>query len=187
MKTGEKIRLLREEKGIELAEMARRSQTDAGIIEKIESGILSPPLGILTKVARALGTRLGTFLDDSPVQNLVLTRGHDIMANMAMDEAASKSKQNLRYSSLAKDKANRHMEPFLVEILPGDENQVATSSHEGEEFIYVISGEVSVKIGKEAHLLKAGDSIYIDSIVNHQVSSGNGEKALIVAVIYMPV
>jgi quercetin dioxygenase-like cupin family protein len=60
------------------------------------------------------------------------------------------------------------------------------SSHEGEEFIVVVSGEVEIIYGQETHVLKPGDSIYYNSIVPHHVSSRNNKKAEIYAVLYFP-
>jgi quercetin dioxygenase-like cupin family protein len=61
------------------------------------------------------------------------------------------------------------------------------STHEGEEFIHVLDGAVEVEYGKETHALAAGDSIYYDSIVPHQVRAAAGEPARILAVVFAPV
>ncbi len=67
------------------------------------------------------------------------------------------------------------------------EISVSLSSHEGEEFIYVMEGAVEVCHGKKCHLIKAGDSIYYDSIVPHHVHGYQGQAAKILAVIYTPI
>ena len=59
------------------------------------------------------------------------------------------------------------MEPFIVDVEPTEETHFSLSSHEGEEFIYVMEGTIEVCHGKKCHLIKAGDSIYYDSIVPH--------------------
>jgi len=78
------------------------------------------------------------------------------------------------------------MEPFLIDIKPSSTNEPILSSHEGEEFIFVLQGAVKINYGKEVHVLHKGDSIYYDSIVDHLVSALNGETAQIVAVVYTP-
>ncbi len=78
------------------------------------------------------------------------------------------------------------MEPFFVEIMPESAKQKTLSSHEGEEFIVLVSGAVEVIYGNETYELKAGDSIYYNSIVPHYVSCAGEEKAEIYAVIYIP-
>ncbi|TLN02795.1 cupin domain-containing protein, partial [bacterium] len=60
------------------------------------------------------------------------------------------------------------------------------SSHEGEEFIYVLSGQVEVALGANQDLLNPGDSIQYSSSIPHRVSSRDGEKAQILAVIWSP-
>ena len=78
------------------------------------------------------------------------------------------------------------MEPFIVDIEPGLKSDYMLSSHEGEEFIYVLEGEVEINYGKEIYKLAKGDSIYLDSIVLHNVHAGNNQSARILAVIYAP-
>jgi quercetin dioxygenase-like cupin family protein len=78
------------------------------------------------------------------------------------------------------------MEPCIVDIQPSLESDYKLSSHEGEEFILVISGEVEINYGKEVYRLSEGDSIYYDSIVSHNVHAGNDKPAKILAVVYTP-
>jgi uncharacterized cupin superfamily protein len=78
------------------------------------------------------------------------------------------------------------MEPFLIDIHPGSAQGVRPSTHEGEEFIYVLSGEIEVLYGKDIYRLKTGDCIYYDSIVPHHVHSARDAEAKVVAVIYAP-
>jgi len=78
------------------------------------------------------------------------------------------------------------MEPFIVDIEPGLKSDYMLSSHEGEEFIYVLDGAVEINYGKETYKLEKGDSIYLDSIVLHNVHAGDNQSARILAVIYAP-
>ena len=78
------------------------------------------------------------------------------------------------------------MEPFIVDIEPGLQSDYMLSSHEGEEFIYVLDGEIEINYGKEVYNLAKGDSIYLDSIVLHNVHSGSNSSAKILAVVYAP-
>jgi quercetin dioxygenase-like cupin family protein len=90
------------------------------------------------------------------------------------------------YFALARQKAGRQMEPFIIEIQPSEEKVYKLSAHEGEEFIYVLSGELEIEYGKETFTLKEGDSIYYDSIVEHHVHGVTGKAAKILAVVYIP-
>ena len=75
------------------------------------------------------------------------------------------------------------MEPFIVEAHPdADEHR---STHEGEELLYVLEGRVELLYGKESYVLEAGDSIYYDSVVPHQVRAVD-VPARLLAVVYAP-
>jgi uncharacterized cupin superfamily protein len=79
------------------------------------------------------------------------------------------------------------MEPYIIDIYPSSEEGYKLSSHEGEEFIYVLHGEIEVMYGKDIYTLTEGDSIYYDSIVKHHLHSRGESTARILAVVYAPV
>ena len=93
----------------------------------------------------------------------------------------------MHYYSLSASKPDRHMEPFIIDINSVDEPDYELTSHEGEEFIYVMDGIVEVTYGKKTHIIEAGDSIYYDSIVPHHVHGFEGQTAKILAVVYTPI
>ncbi|RSD33176.1 MAG: MerR family transcriptional regulator [Methanohalophilus sp.] len=76
------------------------------------------------------------------------------------------------------------MEPFIIDVHP-QQGEHPLSSHEGEEFIYVLEGEIEILYGKETYNLEAGDSIYYDSVVPHDLHAVD-EDAKIMAVVYTP-
>ena len=90
----------------------------------------------------------------------------------------------LDFHPLAPRKTDRNMEPFLVDVHP-DSGDAPLNEHEGEEFIYVLSGRIEVRYGKDVHQLDAGDSIYYESVVPHHLHALGGD-ARILAVIYAP-
>ena len=184
---GNKIRSLRESKGIELDVLAERAQLPPAQIKEIEEGGPLPGLAPLIKIARVLGVRLGTFLDDSQSIGAVVSRGSELKESAHFSNHGSTDVDHMLYHSLSEGKENRHIEPFIIDILPADDQQFSLSSHEGEEFIYVLEGQVEVVYGKHTHLLEKGDSIYYDSIVKHHVHGYNGLQARILAVVYTPI
>ena len=130
--------------------------------------------------------RLGTFLDDSDALGPVVCRAEEHNNSISFSNDASDARKNMEYFSLAKEKAGRHMEPFIIDIQPSEEKDFKLSAHEGEEFIFVLSGELEIEYGKEKYLLKEGDSIYYDSIVKHHVHGVAGKAARILALVYIP-
>jgi len=183
---GEKIKQIREMKKVSIEELAERSGMEISLIQKIEQDKNVPSLAPLIKIARALGVRLGTFLDDSDSYGPVVVRSGEHHKGVRFTSQSSEAREHLNFFSLAFDKAGRNMEPFIVEIEPGTKSDYMLSSHEGEEFIYVLEGEVEINYGKETYQLSKGDSIYLDSIVLHNVHAGNKQPARILAVVYAP-
>lgn len=183
---GAKIRQIRELKKVSLEELAERSGMEIAMIQKIEEDKNVPSLAPLIKIARALGVRLGTFLDDSDSYGPVVVRSGEYHKGARFTSQSSETREHLNFFSLAYDKAGRNMEPFIVDIEPGLKSDYMLSSHEGEEFIYVLEGEIEINYGKEVYKLAKGDSIYLDSIVLHNVHSANKNTARILAVVYAP-
>ena len=183
---GGKIKQIREMKKVSVEELADRSGMDTSMILKIEEEKNVPSLAPLIKIARALGVRLGTFLDDSDSYGPVVVRSGEYPKGARFTSQTSEAREHLNFFSLAFDKAGRNMEPFIVDIEPGLQSDYMLSSHEGEEFIYVLEGEIEINYGKEVYRLAKGDSIYLDSIVLHNVHAGNNQSAKILAVIYAP-
>jgi transcriptional regulator with XRE-family HTH domain len=183
---GEKIRQFREMRLISIEDLAMNANMDVAQLRKIEDEGIIPSLGPLIRIARALGVRIGTFLDDFGQVGPVLVKAGAEKSTISFASSDPATRQHLNFYSLAADKAGRHMEPFIVDIQPGLESDYKLSSHEGEEFILVISGEVEINYGKEVYRLSEGDSIYYDSIVSHNVHAGDEKPAKILAVVYTP-
>ena len=185
---GSKIKGLRETKDISLQEMSERSGLTIEQISSIENDQYLPSLGPLIKIARALGVRLGTFLDDNDELGPVVCRAEERENNdsISFSNGSTDARKHMEYHSLAKQKAGRHMEPFIIDIQPSEERDFKLSAHEGEEFIYVMEGEVEIAYGKETYNLRKGDSIFYDSIVMHHVHGAEGQSAKILAVVYIP-
>ncbi len=185
---GEKIKSLRETKQISVSELAERTGLAEEQIIRIESNIDIPSLAPLIKIARALGVRLGTFLDDQDEMGAVICRKEESdNATISFSNNAMNARTHMQYHSLANSKADRHMEPFIIDIEATDNTDYELSSHEGEEFIFVMEGAVEIAYGKKNHVIEAGDSIYYDSIAPHHVHGYQGQAAKILAVVYTPI
>jgi len=185
---GLKIKGIRESKNLSIEESAERSGLSAEQITSIENDQNLPSLGPLIKIARALGVRLGTFMDDNDALGPVVCRAADREreSSISFSNGAVNARRHMEYHPLAKQKAGRHMEPFIIDINPTDDKDFQLSAHEGEEFIYVMQGEIEIDYGKERYHLQEGDSIYYDSIVNHHLHGAPGKQAKILALVYIP-
>lgn len=185
---GSKIKGLRESKNLSIEEIAERSGLSVEQINSIETDEALPSLGPLIKIARALGVRLGTFMDDNDSLGPVVCRAEDRErdSSISFSNDAVDARKHMEYHPLAQQKAGRHMEPFIIDIHPTDRLDYQLSAHEGEEFIYVMEGEIELVYGKEVYTLNQGDTIYYDSIVKHHLHGVPGKAAKILALVYIP-
>lgn len=182
---GTKITNIRESKDISIEEVAERSGLSIKQIENIENNAILPSLAPLIKIARVLGVRIGTFLDDNNSIGPVVTRKEETIQGLSFSNNEDSARTAMNYLSLAGKKSGRHMEPFIIEVEAGDKGH-QLSQHEGEEFIYVLEGDVEIDYGTTKYILETGDSIYYDSIVAHHVHTAGEDKAKILAVIHIP-
>lgn len=185
-KIGHKVKFIRETRNLTVADVSERANLAAQTISDIEEGNLIPGLTPLIKIARVLGVRLGTFLDDEENIGPALIRKNEKTEVTRFSDRNNAKSSDLDFYSLAQNKAGRHMDPFMIDVFPDSGKDVHLSTHEGEEFIYVMSGQIEVLYGKEKYELNEGDSIYYDSIVAHHLHVAGGKPAKILAVVYTP-
>jgi len=183
---GAKIKNLRESRKISKEDLSKETNVSLDLINSIEKGEAVPSLTPLTKIARTLGVRLGTFLDDAPQNGpLIVKKGKSDQVVYFSGEENQTDVSALDFHSLGAGKNDRNMEPFIIDVHT-NEGDFNLSSHEGEEFIYVLEGEIEVKYGQDSYVIAKGDSIYYDSIIPHHLHSHNGEISKILAVVYTP-
>ena len=182
LQVGQSVKELREKKGLSLKDISQRTGLEPELLAEIEKGEVSPPLGTIIKLAKALEMKMGYFISGAENLPYTIVRKNEQRLISRYDSGTS-DKYGYEFSSLAPYKKDRHMEPFLVTLEPVDiEEERAT--HDGQEFIYVLEGTMEVRLGEEVHLLKPGDAIYYDSTVPHLVKCGGEDKTKILAVLY---
>ncbi|MCL2525468.1 MAG: XRE family transcriptional regulator [Coriobacteriia bacterium] len=182
---GDRIKSLRETHGISLDELSQRTQMPVEALAQIEQSNTAANLSPLITIARALGMRLGTLLDDDQGMGPALTRAKDLepgSRTLALETGSSDAP--LDFFSLAEGKISRHMDPFIIDIAPNTPRKLDT--HEGEEFIYCMSGAIKIEYGTETYLLGPGDSLYYDTVVPHQVRGAGDGSSRILACVYTP-
>ncbi len=183
---GSRIKAIRESKNITVEQVAERSGLTPEQVGRIEENRNLPSLAPLIRIARTLGVRLGTFLDDNDSLGPVICRKEDRPESISFSSEMANSRNDLKFFALAQSKTGRHMEPFLVDIDSASEGGYPLSSHEGEEFLYVLEGVIEVTYGKNKFIVNAGESIYYDSIVEHNVHAADKSRAKILGVVYTP-
>ena len=184
---GKKIKEFREFRQISRIDLALKANIDLKQLEYIEENGKVPSLGHLIKLTRALGVRIGTFLDDQDQVGPVIVKAGNEKSTLSFSTKDEKTREHLNFYSLAQDKTGRHMEPFIVEIEPANQSDLKLSSHEGEEFIYILAGNIEINYGKDIFQLTKGDSIYFDSVIAHNVHAAGNQSTKILAVVYTPI
>ncbi len=185
VRVGEKIKALREQKGLSLKELADLTGFSTALLSQMENHLVSPSLGTIIKMARALSVRVGDFLGETEGEPYAIVRKEE---RKKVSRFASKDgvKYGYSYESLGFEKKDRHMEPFIVTLEPATVKTAKTSVHEGEEFIFVLEGEMEVILGNHTDILYSGDSIYYDSTIPHRVQCHQDKITRILAVLYAP-
>jgi transcriptional regulator with XRE-family HTH domain len=178
---GERIREAREMRGLTLEDLSSRSGISVDGLERVEANRATPPLGQLVRLGKALEMKMGYFLSAGVDKPMSVVRA-DARPKIARHGKQRSEQYGYVYESLAPEKANRLMEPFLVTMVPTEFGEF--SSHDGQEFLFVLEGEIRTQVGKEVEVLRPGDSIYYDSTHPHLVKCHGGRPAKILAVIH---
>lgn len=183
VRVGERIKVLREKKGLSLKDLAEMTGFSTALLSQMENHLVSPSLGTIIKLAGSLEVRVGDFWGETEGEPFTIVRKDE---RKKVSRFASKDgvKYGYSYESLGFDKKNRHMEPFIVTLEPATVKTAKTSVHEGEEFIFVLEGEMEVILGNHTDVLYPGDSIYYDSTIPHKVQCHQDKIARILAVLY---
>lgn len=179
---GERIRSIRKSRGISAEALAAEVGIGMDTLVQIEGNRISPPLGTLMKLARYLGAEAGTLIGGEGEKSYCVVRKDE---RHRVERVASAAARNRDYSymSLVSEVKGRHMEAFLIKLEPPSQHQ-ELSVHQGEEFIFVLDGSMSVRLADSNEIVGAGDSIYFHSSVPHLVTAAAEAPALILAVIY---
>ena len=180
---GEKIRKVREKKKMSLSDLAEKTGYSSAILSQIENHLLSPSLGTLIQISHALEVPLSELFGEKRGHSYTIVRKDErkLISRFASKEGVN---YGYTYESLGYDKKNRRMEPFIVTLEPATVKHAKLSSHSGEEFIYVLEGEMEVELRDLKDTLFPGDSIYYDSTLPHRVACVGETPAKILAVLF---
>jgi transcriptional regulator with XRE-family HTH domain len=177
---GERIRKIREEKGLSLEELSRLTGFEVPFLSSLERNEAQPQLGTVIKLSKALDSAFGRLISGVGDKLYSITRKNE-RRTISRSTSKKGKRQVYTYKSLAPDVKGRHMEALIVRLEEDPEKEV--SVHEGEEFIFVLDGEVALEIGDDRFELEPGDSAYYLSTTPHYIAAKSG-RATILAVLY---
>jgi transcriptional regulator with XRE-family HTH domain len=177
---GQRISRRRQQRGLSLEDLASRTGLALDLLQKLEQDEYTPPLGELIRLGKALEMKMGYFISPAASRPYTIMRSYQ-RQQVARYASGSKSSHGYIYESLAPEKGDRTMEPFIVTLRPSDTQEVST--HDGQEFIYVLEGRLEARVGDHTEVLDAGDAIYYDSIHPHLVRCHGDQLTRILAVL----
>jgi quercetin dioxygenase-like cupin family protein len=171
---GTKIKKTRTKKKISLDHVANETGYATEYLKKVETGKVMPPVGALLQIARALGIDAGSFLRESESKLESRIKAH------------TKRTENYAYTTLTPGAENKHLKAFLVTIKAKHDHKNVDYHHEGEEFVYVLSGKIEIAVGEHVNTLESGESLHFNSGIPHTLKSVSDETAELIVAIYTP-
>lgn len=155
-------------------ELAQATGQSPEFIQQVENDQLSPPVAFIMRMARAMQIDPGTFLNKEE-QAVIRDR---------RAQAYYQRTQAYNYTTLTPEAANSHLRAFMITIEAHGDHKPIAYKHEGEEFIYVMEGELGLTLGSKEHLLKPGESIHFNSDIAHKLKSLSSQATRCLVVLY---
>lgn len=158
---GRKIKELRSSKNLTLKDLGSKTNLSIGFLSQLERGLTTVDIDSLSNISKALEVNLSHFLEDPKSNRKVILRSYEKEVYQVY------SNQFIHYH-LTNNVGNKSLLPRLIEILPTNSKEEVTEyTHEGEEFIYVLEGILTLFINNEQHELYPGDSAHFNSNIVH--------------------
>jgi DNA-binding transcriptional MerR regulator/quercetin dioxygenase-like cupin family protein len=152
---GTHLRQLRAKRRLSLAQVARAVGISVGFLSALERSQMSGSVGTLRKLARFYKTSILDFFDTQEARSLQVRPGE----RKVLDAGPGVRMELLAWG-------NTVMEPHLFRVAPGS-GSGDSYTHEGEEFLYVLRGELQIAVNEDEYRLKPGDSFYFESATPH--------------------
>jgi transcriptional regulator with XRE-family HTH domain len=185
---GRAVKELRHKKQITLHDLAAKTGIAKTILDEIENGDVVPPVATLLKLARAFNVGMASFFEEESAEmKISVTRSGERAKIRRRPHHHHEGEVDYIYESLETHKADKHMEPLLVEFQPVDTGDMVFTNHEGEEFIFVLEGRLEFRTDDRVERLEPGDTIYFESDINHGFRALDGKPARALAVVWSKV
>lgn len=159
-KIGNRIKSLRLLQNRTIRDLANGSDLSKSMISKIENNKTIPSIAALVKIASSLGVSVSDILEAEETLSAEFTSSEEFEENI------TRTDKGYCIFPFASKYHHKKMQPFLIKAKKGEVKEHELT-HEGEEFVYVISGELEFKVGRKTYNLKKGESLYFNSLENH--------------------
>ncbi|WBW95179.1 helix-turn-helix domain-containing protein [Oceanirhabdus sp. W0125-5] len=158
---GNKIKVLRQSKGMTLKDLSEQVGLSIGFFSQLERGLTSVAIDCLSKIAEVLGVELAYFFSSPKSKKDMVIKSYE-------QEVSQIINSNIIYYNLSTRLESSNMLPKLVQVLPHEgREEIEEYRHEGEEFIYVLEGILTLYLDHQKHILYPGDSVHFDSMLEH--------------------
>ncbi len=162
---GDKLKQLRFRRKMGLVELSRHTGLSPALLSKLEHGKLYPTLPTLSRIALVFSVGLEHFFNDEKLRHtFALTRKKD---RLRFPESPDLEETAFDFESLDFLATDRKFNAYLAEFKPMAPEKIHIHQHAGVEFIYVLKGKLTLKVGEDQEVLEAGDSLYFDSQLPH--------------------
>ena len=159
---GEKIKMIRTERGWSLKDLSHRSGISAAAIHKIESNGIIPTITTMMKISDALGKKISNFVEEELEDKDVY------LINSNKRESIFTFKKGLDLQGISAKKYGEFiMTAAYATVEVGASSGKKSMSHRGEELVYCLQGKMEFKINKKTYYLKSGDSIHFRTHLDH--------------------
>ncbi len=172
--TGRKIKKARLDKKLTLDFVAAEAGMKKEFLKNVETGEEIPSVGALLQISRALGIDSGFFLKDREE------------SDQERADAYTKRTDNYAYTPLSSEDENKHLKAFRIVVEASKPHKGVGFRHEGEEFVYVLKGEVEITVGDNTYTLKPSDSLHFNSGIKHDLKNTGPVDAELIVVVYAP-
>jgi electron transfer flavoprotein alpha subunit/transcriptional regulator with XRE-family HTH domain len=173
---GAKMRKLRESHDWSQEALAQATGQTPDFIEQVENNEFSPSVSFLLRLADALNVERGTFL----------RKEEEAIIQGRRAKAFSKRTRNYSYQTLTPGAESDRLRAFMVKIESRQTHKPVEYKHEGEEFIFVMEGDLELIVGSKTHNLKPGESTHFNSDIPHKLKSLSNEPTHCLVVLYTP-
>ena len=160
-----------------LHQVSESAKLSRGMLSKIENTVVSPSIATLSKLAEALHVSIEEFFvsKDADLSTVFFPK------NKRQHTEGRRSSMNYRYELLAPSRRRREMHPMTVSI-DGKTFKFALQDHGGEQFVYMLEGEMEYVVGGRSYSVRPGDTLYFDARIPHGPKLRKNQKARYIVV-----
>ncbi len=179
MNIGDKLKLLRQQKNLTQEEMADRCELSKGFISQVERDLASPSIQTLADMLECLGVSLQSFFSDTQNEKIVFSKD-----DMFVKEDEEFLKGDITW--LVPSAQKNTMEPILISLGENGQSQ-EIPPHEGEEFGYVLQGNITLIIGEKSYKVNQGESFSVHPLSPHHLINKGKRTAKILWISTPPI